>query len=183
VEKIASTSGDDTWAQKASDLSQLAGKKVRLLFAAENPRNNVSSMFVDDVAMIACTTGNTPTAPTTQTADDVYIKGTVLDGVTGRGVPGARIFILKPGISAQQAAADDNISASEVTTTATADNNGEFTTEAPVKRGQTYSAIVIARGFRPIIADDGIVIDRDSENPYVINATMRRSGFGLVASP
>src|SRR5207247_3848088 len=57
IEKLTSSKGDDKWHQAQGDLSQLGGKTVRVVFAAENPRTNVSSFFIDDVSLVACTTG------------------------------------------------------------------------------------------------------------------------------
>ncbi len=41
---------------------------------------------------------------------------------------------------------------------------------SPVPRGQVYSAIVIASDYRPIIADDGIEIAPNADNPLVADA-------------
>lgn len=60
IEELASRQGDDTWRQARVDLKKYAGKTVRLVFSAENPRGNVSSFFVDDVTMAVCTSGNSP---------------------------------------------------------------------------------------------------------------------------
>jgi len=175
IEKLSSTQGDDKWRQASADLSQLAGKTVRLTFSAENPRRNVSSMFVDDVALVVCTTGEGPAAPPTSSQDQVYIQGKIKNADTGRGVEGAQVFIIKPGLSATQAAADDAVRQDEVATLGVTDGNGVYQTEAAVARGQTYSVIIIASGFRPIVADDGVAIESDAGNPFEVNATLRRA--------
>jgi Zn-dependent metalloprotease len=175
LEEIPSSRGDDSWHEAKFDVTQLAGKTIRLAFAAENPRGNVSSMFVDDVAMVACTTGSGPATPPVQSQDQVYLQGQAVDADTERGVGGAQLFILKPGLSATDAAADDNITTNEVLTVATADDSGFYRTEAPVPRGQSYSVIVVARGYRPIIADDGVEVPADASNPFPVDATLRRS--------
>ena len=144
------------------------------MFAAENPRNNVSSMFVDDVSLVGCTTGSGPAAPPTSSGDQVYLQGTIADASTGRGISGAQIFVMKPGLSASDAAADDNITSDEVLTLGTTDNSGLYQSEEPVQRGQTYSVIVIASGYRPILADDGVEVPNDAENPFPVDATLRR---------
>ena len=175
VELLTSSEGDDQWRQAQFDLSQLAGKTIRLVFSAENPRGNISSMFVDDVALAACTTGAGPAAPKTSSQNLVYVQGKVTDADTGRGVEGAQVFILKRGLSASQAAADDSITSDEVLTLGVSDGRGFYQTEQPVSRGHTYSVIVIARGYRPIIADDGLEIPANAANPFQIDATLRRS--------
>jgi hypothetical protein len=44
-----------------------------------------------------------------------------------------------------------------------------------IPRGRTYSVIIIARGYRPIVADDGIDVPASAANPYQVDATMRKS--------
>jgi Zn-dependent metalloprotease len=175
LEEIASSQGDDAWREAQFDITQLAGKTIRVAFASENPRGNISSMFVDDVTMIGCTTGAGPSAPPVQSQDQVYLQGQAVDADTGRGVGGAQLFFLRPGLSATDAAADDNITTGEVATVGIADDSGFYRSEAPVPRGQTYSVIVVARGYRPIIADDGVEVPGDASNPFQVDATMRRS--------
>ncbi len=176
IEELSSANGDDTWSQAQYDLSQLAGKTVRLAFYSDNPTGNISSFFVDDVVLSSCTTGASgPSAPKTKSGDLVYLQGTVSNGDTDRGIEGAQVFILRPGLSATDAAADDTVSRSEVLATGTTDAQGFYRTDVAVTRGQTYSAIVIARGYRPIIADNGVEVPGDATNPYEIDATMRKS--------
>lgn len=175
VEKLASSQADDTWREARFDISQLAGKTIRLVFSAENPPNNVSSLFIDDVALVACTAGTGPAAPTTGAQNLVYLQGRITNADTGRGIEGAQVFILNPGVSATQAAADDSITANEVLTLGTTDSNGVYQTQAPVPFGQAYSIIVVARGFRPIVADNGITVPNGASNPFPVNATLRRS--------
>jgi bacillolysin/thermolysin/neutral peptidase B len=172
--EYASSQGDDTWQDEAFDMSRQAGKTVRLVFAAENPRGNISSLFIDDVQLIACTTGAGPAAPPTSNADLVYVQGQILDANTGRGVEGAQVFVLRPGVSASQAAADDNLSAEEVLTFGTTDRSGVYQTEQAVPRNQAYSFIIVARGYRPILADGEVNIPADAANPYRVDAQLRR---------
>ncbi|MFN8499925.1 MAG: M4 family metallopeptidase [Anaerolineae bacterium] len=175
IERIPSSQGDDRWNEARFDVTELAGKDVRLLFAMENPRGNVSSAFIDDVSLSACTTGAPPAAPPTSANNLVYLKGKVLDADTRRGVSGAQVFILKPGITATQAAADDQIRRDEVLATGVADNDGVYQTDAPAPKSQVYSVVVFARGYRPIVADDGVNVPANANNPYSVDATLRRA--------
>jgi hypothetical protein len=175
VEQLSSAQGDDKWRQAKFDLSQLAGKSVRLVFSAENPRGNVSSMFVDDVALQVCTTGTGPAAPQPSSNNTVYIAGTIADADTGRGVEGAQVFVMKPGLSASQAVADDTITSDEVSTVGTSDAKGYYQSEEAIPLGQTYSVVVIASGYRPIIADNEVAIPANATNPFPVDATLRRS--------
>jgi Zn-dependent metalloprotease len=173
IEQIPSSQGDDTWRDVRFDVTQLAGKTVRLVFGSENPRGNVSSFFVDDVQLISCTTGSGPAAPPTSSNDLVYVQGQIVDANTGRGIHGAQIFVLRPGITARQAAADDNLTADEVLTLGTTDRDGIYRTQTAVPRNQTYSVIIIAHGYRPILSDGEVAIPANATNPYRVDAQMR----------
>ncbi len=174
AEKLVSSEADDRWVNKQIDVTQLAGKTIRLAFTSENPRGNVSSMFVDDVALVACTTGQGPAAPQAP-ANSVYLRGTVVDSDTRRGIEGAQVFIMRPGISATQAAADDQVTRSEIIASAVSDGSGIYQTDVALPVGASYSVIIIARNYRPIVADDGIQIPQNASNPFTIDATLRRS--------
>ncbi|MBI4672902.1 MAG: M4 family metallopeptidase [Chloroflexi bacterium] len=174
VEKLVSSQADDRWQARRADLTQFAGKKIRLAFTSENPRGNISSMFVDDVVLNVCTTGNAPSAPQAA-ANSVYLQGTIVNADTQRGVQGAQVFIMKPGLSASDAAADDQITRGEVFAMAVSDGDGLYQTDVALPVGRAYSVIIIASGFRPIVADDGINIPTNAENPFIVNATLRKS--------
>ncbi|MGQ9927258.1 MAG: M4 family metallopeptidase [Chloroflexaceae bacterium] len=174
VEELSSRGGDDTWREQSFDVSRLAGRNVRLVFASENPRGNVSSMFVDDVALIACTSGEGPAAPPTSNADLVYIQGQITDASTDRGIEGVQFLVMRPGITASQAAADDTLSPNEVLTSGVTDRQGVYRTQHAIPRGQTYSVIVFGAGYRPIIADQEVSIPATATNPYRVDAKLRR---------
>ncbi len=176
IEELVSSDGDDAWSQAQFDLSQLAGKTVRLAFHAENPTGNISSFFVDDVVLIACTTGSGgPSVPQTKSQEQVYLQGNITNSDTGRGIEGAQVFILKEGLSATDAAADDTVTRNEVIASGVSDASGLYRTDVAIPRGKTYSVIIIARGYRPIVADDGIDVPSSATNPYQVDATMRKS--------
>ncbi len=174
LEQLSSAQGDDRWRQGEADLARFAGKTIRLTFHAQNPRNNVSSFFIDDVAIAACTSGPGPAAPPTTGQDQVYIGGRITDADTGRGVSGARVVLLRPGVSASRAAADNALTADEILTTGTTDANGNYRVAAPVQRGRDYGAIVIAGGYQSIVADNGMTVPGNAPNPFIANAQLRR---------
>jgi Zn-dependent metalloprotease len=179
LDTLTSDRATQTYERQEFDVSTLAGRTVRILFASENPRGNVSSFFVDDVAVIACTTGTSgssvPPVPAPAAATQVYVAGGIVDADTGRGVAGATIFILKPGVTAAQAGADNRISDDEVQTTATSDARGAFQTKAPLPAGTSYSVIIVARGYRPVVAEGGLQVPRGASNPHTTQVQMRRS--------
>ena len=104
----------------------------------------------------------------------MYVTGKIANADTGRGVEGAQVIVLKPGVGANAAAADNRIGADEALTRGTTDTNGVYRTEAPVPRGQTFSVIIIASGFRTVVADNGMAVPANAPNPYTVNATVRR---------
>lgn len=175
LERFVSSQGNDKWQLATFDLSEFAGKTIRLVFMSENPKNNVSSFFVDDVELVVCTTGEAPAAPQTSSDDLVYLKGYIKNADTGRGIEGAQFFVLRPGLSATEAAADDKVTTSEVLTYGVSDAQGLFQTKDAIPRGKRYSVIVLARGFRAIIANDGIHIPPNASNPFMASANMRPS--------
>ncbi len=132
-------------------------------------------MFVDDVSLTVCTTGNGPAAPPPAANNSVYIAGTIDNADTGRGVEGAQVFVIKPGLSATQAVADDTITRDEVIATGTTDAKGYYQSDKAIPIGQTYSIVIIGRGFRPIVANDGVDIPADAGSPFAVDATLRRS--------
>lgn len=174
VEQVSSSTAADTWSERTADVSRMAGREARLVFAAENPLGNLSSMFVDDVALIACTTGEGPAAPPGGNAELVYIQGQITDAGTRRGIEGAQFIVIRPELTASQAAADGRLSANEVLTLGVADRQGVFRTQEAVPRGRTYSVVIFSSGYRPIIADQEVRIPATATNPYRVNAELRR---------
>jgi Zn-dependent metalloprotease len=176
IEELVSSDSDEAWTQAQFDVAELAGKTVRFAFHSENPTGNISSLFVDDVTLLACTTGGGgPAAPKTKSQEQVYLEGTVTNSDTDRGIEGAQVFIIKAGLSATDAAADDTVQRSEVIASGVSDASGFYRTDVAIPRGKTYSAIVIASGYRPIVADDGITVPPNATNPYQVDVTMRKS--------
>ncbi len=128
------------------------------------------------MTLLACTTdGGGPAAPKTKSQEQVYLEGTVANSDTGRGLEGAQVFILKEGLSATDAAADDTVTRDEVAASGVSDASGFYRTDVALPRGKTYSVIVIARGYRSIVADDGLDVPADATNPYQVDVTMRKS--------
>ena len=174
LEELDSSKADDSWRQVTFDLARYAGQTVRLVYSVQNPTGNVSSMFVDDVVLSACTTGTGPAAPPPDAQGTIYIQGKLTDASTGRGVPGAQIYVIKPGLSATDAAADDTITSDEVAAYGTADNSGAYQLNTSIPVGKSYSVIVLARGYRSIVADNGITVPQNAKNPSVVNIELRR---------
>jgi bacillolysin len=159
LEDFTSDKADDAWGQSALELKKYAGKTVRLAFVANMVTNNISSFFVDDVSLLACTTGAPPTPPPNGGSEGVTVSGHITDYNTGDGISGATVYILNPGTSATDAADDNRVTEDEVYSSGVTDRDGLYSLDKPLERGQTYSAIVIAQGYYSIIADDVLQVD------------------------
>ncbi len=85
------------------------------------------------------------------------------------------MIVLKPGVSASRAAADNRVTPDEALTAGTTDGNGVYRTEQPIPRGRGYSVIIIASGYRTVVADNGMNVPPNASNPHTVNATLRRS--------
>jgi hypothetical protein len=111
-----------------------------------------------------------PTCPR-PIAGQVYLEA-LTNSDKGRGIEGAQVFIFKEGLSATEAAADDTVTRNEVIATGLSDASGLYRTDAAIPRGRAYSVIIIARGYRPIVADEGIDVPSGATNPYQVDATL-----------
>jgi bacillolysin len=153
LETLSSADDGDTWAQSSLDLRRYAGKTVRLAYTANIVHGNVSSLFVDDVSLLACTGDQ---APTPVPGPGIAVSGLVTDADSGRGISGAGVFVLIPGLSATDATADNRVSRDEIFTYAYADRSGRYTLDKPLARGTVYSLVVLADGYYAVVADDAI---------------------------
>jgi serine protease Do len=90
----------------------------------------------------------------------VTISGTVIDADTGRPIRGAYVVILKPGVTVRQFAKEQD--RKMIAALGQTDDNGDYVTQPPLERDQTYSVIVAARGYRILAADDALEIAGDA---------------------
>ena len=90
------------------------------------------------------------------------------------------MFIIKEGLSATDAAADDTVTRTEMAASGVSDASGLYRTDVAVPRGRTYSVIIIARGYRSIVADGGIEVPSDAT---IRIKSMRRCGRASTFTP
>jgi S1-C subfamily serine protease len=103
---------------------------------------------------------NTPQKPARSQAQDVTVSGTVLDSSTRRPIQGAAIIFLIPGKTVDDFDNDDSKGkADTVASYGITNASGAFTIETPLARGETYSVIVGAKGYRRIAEDDALPIE------------------------
>ncbi|HET6611785.1 MAG TPA: trypsin-like peptidase domain-containing protein [Kofleriaceae bacterium] len=81
----------------------------------------------------------------------VWITGRVVDADSGQAIANAVVLILKPGV---KVASLSETTADKVLTKGVTGANGEFTTEAPIPRGKTFSVVVGAEGYALLAEDD-----------------------------
>jgi len=114
--------------------------------------------------------GSAPPSPTpVPSAQGVQIYGYITDADTGRGIPGAAFLVLNPGIKASEF----QWTAEELWAMGKADNNGYYELSAPLVRGETYTFIVAAKGYKSY-AEDGVAVPNDIESPFQLNAELQR---------
>jgi S1-C subfamily serine protease len=123
----------------------------------------------------SCTVGGkvpkptpTPRRPTRQEGVEIY--GRIVDADTGRGIAGAYFVVLQPGITVAEFEGDEN----QVYTMAETDRQGNFRLPDPLTRGEFYSIIIVAQGYRPI-AEDDVYVDEDTESPLEVTVKLRRA--------
>ncbi len=100
------------------------------------------------------------TKPDQPTTDGVILKGMIVDANTKKGVPGALMIVLQPGVTADQFE-ESGFSEDLVATIGTADRSGAYQTTPALPRGQTYTVIVGAKGYQPRAFEDGLEITED----------------------
>jgi Zn-dependent metalloprotease len=174
LEEFSSTDGDDEWRQSTLDLSKYAGKSVRLAFASDMVRNNVSSFFVDDVTLQGCAKGGSGGSPSN--AKGVELQGKIVDASTGKAIEGAAVYILAPGKTVKQVMADGKVSKGEYIAAAVTDKKGQYIVPDLLARGQNYSAVVIAKGYRSAGSDNILKFDDKTASPQTLNAKLDK-GF------
>ncbi len=89
------------------------------------------------------------------TEGDVLVTGIIRDADTQRGLPGALFVVLNPGVTVKQFL--DTEDESLVFNYAKTDQRGYFELTRKLTRGETYSLIIGAKGYQPILEDNAQV--------------------------
>lgn len=169
LEEFLSSEPTNNWVQSSVDLANFAGKKIRLAYTADMARGNLSNFFVDDVSISGCT-GSTQT-PTTSGAS-VGVTGTITDSRTGKPISGAEFYILNTSVA--DASADGRLSDDEIITSGITDRSGKYRLDDKLPRGQSYSVVVIAGGYKTIAVDDAFEITSSDPDPVVQDVVMQK---------
>src|SRR5205823_6334316 len=100
----------------------------------------------------------------TPTEQGVVVHGQIVDADTQRPIPGAALALLKPGMTIDEFdQSSDGTGLMAAIGTAGAD--GTYETAPGLARGQTYVAIVAAKGYQRRVFSEGLVIGADDPNP------------------
>lgn len=98
---------------------------------------------------------------------DTEISGQVVDQYTGRGIEGALLIVLKPGIRANDFVQRQDKEMSF--TSARTDKQGRFTFPKQLPKGNAYGLVAVARGYRDVAIDGALRISADAPEKAAIN--------------
>jgi len=124
-------------------------------------------IFVEDRLMTAATatvgTGAGVVTGAGTESGAVEVTGTVVDAITGQGVPGAGLLVLKTEFDFVDFLWDETqLQAQGIT-----DRQGRFALATPLPRGILYTFLVRAEGYLPV-TEDGFLVPEDQESPMDI---------------
>lgn len=101
--------------------------------------------------------------------EGVQLRGVLIDGDTGLGIPNATIFILSEAFSVVDFVYNTN----QLYTLTTTDRDGRFQFSRPLRFTVPYSVIISVDGYLPINAD-GVEVDQETPNPLDITIYMTK---------
>ncbi len=114
-------------------------------------------------------TGTQPLSGIQPESNEVMITGRVVDALTGKGIPGALVFILDVALESP----DFTWNEADIHTQAITDRDGRFAFPRGLLRGRYYTAYVFAEGYITKV-EDRFTIPRDQPSPTDIVIEMNR---------
>jgi S1-C subfamily serine protease len=109
--------------------------------------------------------------PVQPTDEGVWIQGSIVDAATGRGIKGAAFVALVPGTTVAEF--DANPSEDLFYAAGQADAQGYFQLDQALERGEEYSIIVGARGYKRV-GEDNLLVEEDTESPLEVNIELQK---------
>ncbi len=85
---------------------------------------------------------------------DTEISGQIVDGRTGRGIAGALVIALRPGVRTRDFIRQQR--KEMAFTSARTDRQGRFTFEQQLPKGQAYGLVVVARGYQDLAIESAL---------------------------
>jgi hypothetical protein len=98
---------------------------------------------------------------------DTEVSGHALDVRTGRGVPGALVMALKPGVPVIDFVRRQD--KRMVFASAQTDRNGRFTFPKQLPKGQAYGLVIVSRGFKDVAIESALRIGGDAPEHARLN--------------
>jgi S1-C subfamily serine protease len=90
----------------------------------------------------------------------VIVTSKVVDAANRRPVASAFVIVFRPEVRSAQLAGEKL--EEQALAWGQSDGGGVFTLNRPVPRDQSYTVAVLASGYRPLVADNALVVDRDA---------------------
>ncbi|HNS50451.1 MAG TPA: trypsin-like peptidase domain-containing protein [Anaerolineae bacterium] len=99
---------------------------------------------------------------------DTQVSGQVVDQSNGRGIAGALVIALRPGVKVQ--AFVQQQSSDMAFTSARTDSSGRFTFPQQLPKGQAYGLVVVARGYRDLAIEGALRIGASAPEQAQLSA-------------
>ncbi len=109
-----------------------------------------------------------------QDDNDTEVSGVIGDERTGRGIAGVQVLALKPNVSVRQFMQRQDQSL--IFTAAQTDRGGKFTFPQQLPKGNSYSLIVIAKGYQDMAIEGALRIGPMAPEKADLNPLMLRRG-------
>jgi hypothetical protein len=95
-------------------------------------------------------------------AGPVTVTGRVIESGTDRGIPGAWLVVLEPGVDLEEWEASDGEAVEGLMAAAVvSDSTGRYRLAA-LPRGHDYTVMIAARGFRSAVFERGLTVEPDA---------------------
>lgn len=85
---------------------------------------------------------------------DSEIAGQIVDGDSGRGIDGALVIVLKPRVEMRRFLSSRK--EADVASSTETDRDGSFTLPDQLPKGNAYSMVIAARGYRPLTVEHAL---------------------------
>ena len=140
---------------------------VTLDTSGAGPTGNSPAPSADSTPAPSADSTPKPSPGAGETAGNrVTVSGTIVDADTGKSLPGAVFFVLRPGVAAD--AWMDNQDDKQVISYGEADRDGWFETGPAFEAGGTHGVVVWLEGYELIVVDAGISFATSDSGRYDI---------------
>ena len=99
---------------------------------------------------------------------DTQVSGQVVDQSTGRGISGALVIALRPGVKVQTFVQQQ--SSDMAYTSARTDSSGRFAFPQQLPKGQAYGLVVVARGYQDLAIEGALRIGASAPEQAQLSA-------------